>query len=138
VESGRKRCWYGLAVIVTIALGLASRQFRGALPEVLGKYPGDALWALMVFFGWGVVFPQASTVRIALLTLGVCVAIETLKLYQAPWIVGIRHTTLGIWCSPCLLLGKFYRLCGWNGCGYLCGSDLRPQIPEGLQLVAGG
>ena len=93
--SGRKRVWYVLATIVTIALGLVSRHFRGALPEVLGKYPGDALWALMVFFGWGAVLTRASTVRVAMLTLGVCVAIETLKLYQAPWIIGIRHTTLG-------------------------------------------
>jgi len=93
--SGRKREWYVFAVVVTIALGLASRHFQRALPEVLGKYPGDALWALMVFFGWGVVFTRASTVRVAMLTLAVCVAIETLKLDQAPWIVGIRHTTLG-------------------------------------------
>jgi len=93
--SGRMRVWYVLAVIGTIALGLASRHFRGVLPEMLGKYPGDALWALMVFFGWGAVFTRASTARIALLTLGVCGAIEILKLYQAPWIVGIRHTTLG-------------------------------------------
>ena len=93
--SGRKRGWYVLAVIVTIALGLASRHFRGALPDLFGKYPGDALWALMVFFGWGAVLTRASTMRIALLTLSVCVVIETLKLYQAPWIVGIRHSTLG-------------------------------------------
>lgn len=95
VDYRRIRAWYVLAVVVTIALGLASRHFRGALPEMLGKYPGDALWALMVFFGWGAVLPRASTARIALLTLGVCLAIEMLKLYQAPWIVGIRHSTPG-------------------------------------------
>jgi hypothetical protein len=45
----RKRVWYVIAVIVMIALGLASRHFRFVLPAAFGKYPGDVLWVLMLF-----------------------------------------------------------------------------------------
>ena len=55
-----------MAVVVTIALGLGSRRFPNLFPGFLGKYPGDALWASMGFFGWGAVFCRASTSRIAL------------------------------------------------------------------------
>jgi len=65
------------------------------MPAVLGKYPGDALWALMAFFGWGALLPRVPTLRIAQLALLTSCLIEFFKLYQAPWIVTIRHSTLG-------------------------------------------
>ena len=91
----RNRLWYLTAVIAVIAAGLASRRFPGPLPAFLGKYPGDALWSLMVFFGWGYIHPPSSTVRIAALALGTSFAVEFLKLIQLPWLVSIRHTTAG-------------------------------------------
>lgn len=45
----RNRRWYLVALIVVIAAGLASRRYAWLFPACLGKYPGDALWALMVF-----------------------------------------------------------------------------------------
>ena len=89
------RTWYILACVVTIAAGLGSRHFPQLLPEFLGKYPGDALWTLMVFFGLGAIFRPASRVRLALLALGFAYGIEILKLYRAPWLVNARQTTLG-------------------------------------------
>jgi len=86
---------YVLAFVVSILLGLASRRYPTAISEFFGKYPGDALWAAMVFFGLGALRPRASTVSIAFLALSTCFVIEALKFYQASWIVGIRHTTLG-------------------------------------------
>ena len=91
----RNRGWYAFAVVVTIALGLASRRLPGVIPSPLGKYPGDALWALMAFFGWGALFPKISTLRNAQFALLTSYLVEVLKLYQAPWIVTIRHSTLG-------------------------------------------
>jgi hypothetical protein len=91
----RNRSVYLLVTIAVMLLGLISRRYQGILPAFLGKYPGDALWTLMVFFGWGALLSRAPTRRIALLGLGTSYAIEVLKLYQAPWIVSIRHTTLG-------------------------------------------
>ena len=91
----RSRVFSGLAVVAAILLGLASRRYPGAVPAVLGKYPGDALWAMVVFFGWGTLQPKASTVQIAALAFLTSIVVEVLKLYQAPWIVDVRHTTLG-------------------------------------------
>lgn len=91
----RSRAGYVLAVVLTIAAGLASRRFPQALPGFLGKYPGDALWALMVFFGLGAIFARASTGRVAVGALAFACTIECLKLWSAPWLVQVRHTTLG-------------------------------------------
>lgn len=86
---------YALACLAVIVLGLASRRVPGLFPAALGKYPGDALWALMMFAGWGIVLPRASTSRVAMAALLTCFAVEFSQLYQAPWINGIRSTTLG-------------------------------------------
>ena len=67
----------------------------GALRAARTQYPGDALWAVMVYLGWGVVLPKASPGRLALLASTVCVGVEFLKLWPAPWLVSLRHTTLG-------------------------------------------
>ncbi len=84
-----------MAFLATIAAGLASRKFPGLLPAFLGKYPGDALWSLMVFFGVGAMFPTAAGVRVATTALGLAYAVEALKLWQAPWLVQVRHTAIG-------------------------------------------
>lgn len=91
----RTRFAYALAFVTCILLGLASRRYTGLHAELLGKYPGDALWAGMVFFGLGTLRTRTSSLSNATLALAVCLVIELLKLYQAPWIVEIRHTTLG-------------------------------------------
>ena len=91
----RKRTWYLLALVATVATGLASRRFPQFLPTSTGKYPGDALWSLMVFIGMGVIFPRASSLRLGFGALGFSFGIEVLKLYQAPWLASVRHTTLG-------------------------------------------
>jgi len=92
---GRSRFGYALAVLATIAAGLASRHYAGLLPALLGKYPGDTLWALMVFFAWGLVFPRFTSGRITVLALATSWAVEFLKLWQSPaWSV-IRHSSIG-------------------------------------------
>lgn len=91
----RSRAVYVLAIGTVILLGLASRRYSSPFSEIFGKYPGDALWAAMVFFGWGALCPRASTATAACLAYAACIIVEVLKLYQAPWIVGLRHTTLG-------------------------------------------
>lgn len=91
----RRRAVCVFAFAVTLLLGLASRRWQAVLPDLFGKYPGDALWALMVFFGWTAIQPRATTPRIALLAFATSAAVEACKLWQAPWLVQIRHTTLG-------------------------------------------
>lgn len=91
----RNQLHYAAVCLVVVGLGLASRRLPRTWPVVWSKYPGDALWALMVFFGLGAVFRRASTLQVAAGALGFSSAIEVLKLWQAPWLAAVRHTTLG-------------------------------------------
>ena len=91
----RVRSWYLLALLVTMAAGLASRRYSETLPSILGKYPGDLLWALMVFFGMGMIFVNASTFFLGRASLAFAFGIEFLKLCSSPWLSHLRHTTLG-------------------------------------------
>lgn len=49
----------------------------------------------MVFFGLGTLFRKASSLQLGLGALGFSFAIEGLKLWSAPWLVDVRHTTAG-------------------------------------------
>jgi Protein of unknown function (DUF2809) len=90
------RRWQWLCAMFTaMALGYASRKVPGLFPSMLGKYPGDALWATMVFFAWKFVYPLKREREIAGLALATSFLIECLKLYKADWIVSVRSTTLG-------------------------------------------
>ena len=94
-QLARHRAACVLAFAAALLLGLASRRWQYGLPDLFGKYPGDALWALMVFFGWAALRPRASTAGIASLSYVTSATIEFCKLWQAPWIVHIRYTTFG-------------------------------------------
>ena len=82
-------------VLAVVALGLASRKFPGLLPAALGKYPGDALWTMMVFFGLAVLRPASTITWLTAGALGISYAVEFGQLYQAPWIVAVRAQPLG-------------------------------------------
>ena len=91
----RNRFWLGAGCALVIALGLASRRYPGWLPAFVGKYPGDALWALMVFLGCSGCWPRASTSRIAGLAFAASCLVEFSQLYRAPWLNALRATTPG-------------------------------------------
>lgn len=91
----RSRRLYALLVLAVVATGLASRKFADLLPALLGKYPGDALWALMVLLLIGCARPAWPTGRVAVAALLTSFAVEFSQLYQADWINAIRHTTPG-------------------------------------------
>ncbi len=91
----RKRPWYFAAIIATIALGLLSRRVSWLFPATLGKYPGDVLWAVMVFLLYALLFPKHSTLRIAIYALATSIFIEFFKLYPSPTIDLIRNTPIG-------------------------------------------
>nr|WP_152884579.1 DUF2809 domain-containing protein [Duganella sp. FT27W] len=82
-------------VLTVIALGLASRRYPGLFPAALGKYPGDALWTMMVFFGLAVIAPRSSVARLVLGALAISYVVEFGQLFQAPWIVAVRAHPLG-------------------------------------------
>ncbi|MEK4737179.1 MULTISPECIES: ribosomal maturation YjgA family protein [Bacillus] len=95
MNTKRNRLLYAVFTIVVIILGLSSRKFAFALPDLLNDYLGDALWALMIFVGFGFLFPKIETRKLAFISLIFCYGIEISQLYHAEWIDSIRATTLG-------------------------------------------
>lgn len=91
----KKRCWLFAAWVAVIVCGLLSRKYPFLLPAFLGKYPGDALWAVMVYLGCAFIRPGAATGRLAAGALAICYLDELSQLYQAPWINAVRATTAG-------------------------------------------
>jgi hypothetical protein len=91
----RSRAWLVAGMVLTVGAGLASRKFPGLLPQALGSYPGDALWAVLVFLLIAFIRPRMKSVRLAAITLAVSFLVEAAQLYQAPWINAIRATTPG-------------------------------------------
>jgi hypothetical protein len=80
---------------LVLAAGLALRARLMPLPAFVVKYGGDALWALMVFCGLGVLLRRASTVRVGVIAICFSCAVEFSQLYHAPWIDAVRGTRLG-------------------------------------------
>lgn len=95
MEYKRNRVLYAALTIIVIILGLGSRKFAYVLPDLLNAYLGDALWALMIFIGFGFLFHKMETKKIAFLSLLFCYGVEMSQLYHAEWIDIIRATTLG-------------------------------------------
>lgn len=91
----RNRYVLVIGLMGVIALGLGSRKFPALVPAFLGRYPGDSLWALMVFLGGAFCRPRASTRNIAVLAFAASCLVEFSQLYQVPWLNAIRSTTLG-------------------------------------------
>jgi len=91
----RSRPIYALLGVLVIGLGLLWRSDLLPLSSFLSKYGGDALWALVVFLGFGFIFSRSSTLRVGLVALCFAWAVEFSQLYHAPWIDTIRSTRLG-------------------------------------------
>jgi len=92
---GRSRVRYAGLALAVVAAGLLWRSGLIPLPDWLSNYGGDALWALMVFLGFGFLLPRASTLVVALLALAFAWGVEFSQLYRAPWIDAIRATLPG-------------------------------------------
>ena len=90
----RSRTAYAILIALVIALGLASRAYPDLLPAQLDKYPGDVLWALMVFLLVGFFKPRWAPAKTALLALMLSFAVEFSQLWQAPWLNALRQNRL--------------------------------------------
>lgn len=116
----RHRFWLATALVLVVALGVASRAYPWLFSSALGSYPGDALWALMVFLGIAFIKPVMPTSRVACAALAFSWLIEASQLYQASWIIALRATTPGH-----LVLGTGFQwldlvaYCVGIGCGVL-------------------
>jgi hypothetical protein len=86
--------YFGL-LLATVTLGFATRWCPSMFPLVAAQYGGDALWAAMVLWIAALVGPASTTRRLAVLALGIAVAVEVSQLYRAPWIDAVRATRAG-------------------------------------------
>jgi len=91
----RSRVLYAGLALAVVAAGLLWRADFMPLPPWLSNNGGDALWALMVFVGFGFLLPRASTLNLALLAVAFSWGVELSQLYHAPWIDAIRATLPG-------------------------------------------
>ena len=91
----RSRVYLGVALVATVATGLASRRWPWLLPTWIGKYPGDALWAAMVYWLVAFLAPSAPVFRVAGWALTISYLDELSQVYQALWINQIRAGTIG-------------------------------------------
>lgn len=91
----RSRVLYLLLTIATIVVGLATRAFRGVLPDAVGAYAGDVLWAAMVYLLIAAAWNRAPIRHVAAGAAIFSLAIELSQLYHAPWITAVRQTRLG-------------------------------------------
>jgi len=91
----RNRIIYGIAIVVTMLIGLFSRSGLVPMPRFVVLYVGDGIWALLVFWiacffkpTWPLKYRVAAALAFAY-------AIEFSQLYQADWINQIRQMRLG-------------------------------------------
>ena len=92
----KRNAWtYFFLVITVMILGLSSRRFSIYFPSWINLYIGDALWALMIFFLFGLLFRTGKTRWIAAGALLFAFAIEISQLYHSQWIEALRKTRVG-------------------------------------------
>ena len=96
-----KRLFYLFGIISSMILGLLSRKAGDTLPAFLADHAGDALWAMMIYFGFRFLLPNKPLRLSLFLSACFCFSIEWSQIYQADWINSIRNTTLGA-----LVLGR--------------------------------
>ena len=91
----RSRIAYLFLALAVVAGGLLWRSGLIPLSPTLSNHGGDALWALMVFVGFGFLFPRNPTWTNAVLAVGFSWAVEFSQIYHAPWIDSLRATIPG-------------------------------------------
>jgi hypothetical protein len=105
----RSRVGYLVLASLTILAGLASRRYGPGLPGWVVAYAGDALWALLVFWLVGLLWPRWPSRGVGSTAWCVAVAVEISQLWHTSWLDALRHTTLGS-----LVLGQSFL---WNDIG---------------------
>jgi hypothetical protein len=84
-------------------IGLVCRFVPIGLPQVLVKYGGSFLWAVMVYLLVCVLLPQLRPMASAALSIAIAVAVEYAKLIRSPSLDFFRDTFAGK-----VLLGRYF------------------------------
>lgn len=91
----RFRIQYGIAVVICIGIGLGMRKFTWVPLSISQSSAGDAIWAMMIYYGIRFLSPTMNYRQSLIISLAFCYVIELSQIYHAPWIDGLRKTTLG-------------------------------------------
>lgn len=112
-----------LALLLTIASGLALRQYGYALhlPFVIVKYGGSLLWGAMVYWLLATIFVSTRRIKVVSVALITAIFVELFRLWHTPSLDAFRLTTAGA-----LLLGRVFSL--WNILAYAAGIALALAI----------
>lgn len=108
---GRSLASSVLLIVFTVAAGLIIRMAPLGLPNVVGKYGGSLLWALMIYWIISSVWPRWSLLRSAIVSGVIALFVELFKLYHTPTLDAFRLTLPGK-----LLLGRVFSL--WDLVAY--------------------
>nr|WP_237389763.1 DUF2809 domain-containing protein [Bacillus sp. USDA818B3_A] len=98
---GNLRKTYFIFAVAVIFIGLASRKYSLYLPSFLAENAGDALWAMMVYFGFRFLLTRKPILLSIYFSFLFSFSIEFSQLYQTDWINQVRNTLFGA-----LVLGK--------------------------------
>jgi hypothetical protein len=91
----RNRLVYTVLGALVIISGLAVRSPALDIPPFFAKYAGDALWAVLVFLGFGWLFRSRPTWQVTLMAIVFSCTIEFSQLYHGKWIDRVRQTLFG-------------------------------------------
>ena len=91
----KKRLLYTLFSVSIIPSGLFIRYNKADFPYLIGEFAPDALWALLLFWVFSIIFFRYTANRIFWITLIFTYLIEFSQFYQGAWLVSLRQTFLG-------------------------------------------
>jgi hypothetical protein len=94
MKSARPIGIYLLIMALLIALGLPSRIIPKSLPSWYVQYFGDYLWAMLIFFGIGLVRPRWVTRKVFTAAILFTYVIEFSQLFHPPWLEYLRSIKL--------------------------------------------
>ena len=87
---GNNRTNYFFITFFVVLLGILSRKI-----DAIPLFFGDILYAVMVYFGFRILFINGNDLTKILFPLLLCYLIELQQLYHNEWINSIRDTTFG-------------------------------------------
>ena len=79
----------------TILIGLCVYRFGTSLNPAARDITGDTLWAIMMYWLIGAVFPRIAIGARSVMTYAICAAVELSQLFHSPSLDVMRATTPG-------------------------------------------
>ena len=85
---------YTILIVITIFLGLQSRNASIAMPVFIADNAGDVLWTMMVYLGFRLITPNKKARFAFFAALIFSFLIEISQLYQAEWAIEFRKNRI--------------------------------------------